>query len=35
VLLDPQGNLLAKPYSYDENIDKYLEFLDSGLEKMK
>lgn len=31
VLLDNKGNPLSKPYSYDEDIDKYKEFLESGL----
>ena len=35
VLLDNEGNPLTKSVSYDENIDKYLEFLDAGLAKYK
>ena len=35
VMLDGEGNVLAKPYSFDENVDHYLKFLDSGLEKYK
>ena len=35
VLLDNEGNLLTKPYSYDENIDHYLDFLNNGLEEYK
>lgn len=31
VLLDNEGNPLGKPYSYDENIEKYREFLELGL----
>ncbi len=31
VLLDNQGNPLAKPYSYNEDIKAYREFLESGL----
>ena len=33
VLLDNDGNPLTKSVSYDEDIDKYLEFLDAGLAK--
>lgn len=32
VLLDNEGNPLEKSYSYDEDIDKYLKWLRSGLE---
>ena len=35
VLLDNDGNPLTKSVSYDEDIDKYLEFLDAGLAKYK
>jgi thiol:disulfide interchange protein len=31
VLLDNNGKPLSKPYSYNENIDKYIQFLDNGL----
>ncbi len=31
VLLDNEGIPLGKPYSYDENIERYREFLESGL----
>lgn len=31
VLLDKNGNPLAPSYSYNEDVDKYLEFLNSGL----
>ncbi len=31
VLLDNDGHLLAPPYSYNENADKYIAFLKSGL----
>ena len=33
VLLDSKGHLLNKAYTFDENIDHYLEFLDKGLKK--
>lgn len=33
VLLDKNGNPLAPSYSYNEDVDKYLEFLNSGLKK--
>ena len=33
VLLDGRGDLLAKPYTFDENVDHYLEFLNSGLKR--
>ena len=35
VLLDNQGNLLNNSYSYDEDIQKYIEFLDTGLKNYK
>lgn len=35
VLLDNNGAPLTKSYSYDENIDAYLEFLNTGLEKYR
>ena len=35
VLLNNDGNLLTQPYSYDENIDHYLDFLNEGLEKYR
>ena len=31
MLIDNQGKPLAQPYSYDEDIDAYLRFLDEGL----
>lgn len=31
VLLDNNAKPLSKPYSYNENIDKYIQFLDAGL----
>lgn len=33
VLLDNEGNPLAKPYSYNEDIKAYREFLESGLSR--
>lgn len=33
VLVDNNGKPLAKPYGYDENIQKYLQFLRSGVER--
>lgn len=35
VLLDNQGKPLNKSYAYDENISKYIEFLQTGLENYK
>ncbi len=35
VLLDNEGNPLEKSYSYDEDIPKYLEWLNSGLKNYK
>jgi thiol:disulfide interchange protein DsbD len=35
VLLDNQGLPLAAPYSYDEDVQKYVNFLNSGLERYK
>ncbi|MDO4790264.1 MAG: cytochrome c biogenesis protein CcdA [Porphyromonas sp.] len=35
VLLDAQGNPLAPSYAYDEDIPKYLEFLESGKREFK
>lgn len=32
VILDHDENLLAPPYGYDTSVDKYIEFLDTGLE---
>lgn len=34
VLLDGAGNPLAKSYSYDEDVDKYLDWLREGLRNM-
>jgi len=35
VILDHDGNMLAPAYGYDTNIQKYLEFLDTGLENFR
>ena len=35
VLLDNEGNLLAPSYSYDEDIPKFLSWLNSGLSRYK
>lgn len=35
VLLDNQGKPLNKSYAYDENIPKYIQFLQTGLENYK
>ena len=35
VLLDHQGNPLSKSYSFDDNIDHYLDFLKNGLEQYR
>lgn len=35
VLLDNQGSLLNKSYAYDEDIPKYIEFLQTGLENYR
>lgn len=35
VLLDDQGKPLAPSYAYDENIDKYISFLESGINRFK
>lgn len=35
VLIDNEGNPLNKSYSYDEDIPKYIEFLQTGLENYK
>ena len=32
VLLSPDGQMLAEPRSYDEDIDAYLHFLHQGLQ---
>lgn len=35
VLLDNQGSPLNKSYAYDEDIPKYIEFLQTGLENYR
>lgn len=35
VLLDGNGHLLGKAYTYDENIDHYLDFLNTGLKRFQ
>lgn len=35
VILDNEGKPLAGSYSYDENIDRYLEFMNKGLENYR
>ncbi|MBQ8520976.1 MAG: thioredoxin family protein [Bacteroides sp.] len=35
VLIDNEGNPLNKSYSYDEDIDKYVDFLQTGLKNYK
>ncbi len=35
VLLDSKGELLVPPRAYDLDVDKFLEFLDSGLEEFR
>ncbi len=35
VLIDWQGNVLAKPYEYDPNPDKFVKFLEQGKNKFK
>ncbi|KWR60056.1 hypothetical protein AA416_00335 [Bacteroides cellulosilyticus] len=35
VLIDNEGRPLNKSYSYDEDIPKYIEFLQTGLENYK
>lgn len=35
VLIDNEGNPLNKSYSYDEDVPKYIEFLQTGLENYK
>jgi hypothetical protein len=34
-LLDNQGSPLNKSYAYDEDIPKYIEFLQTGLENYR
>ena len=35
VLIDNEGKPLNKSYSYDEDVDKYVEFLETGLNNYK
>ena len=35
VLIDNEGNPLNKSYSYDEDIDKYVDFLETGLKNYR
>lgn len=35
VLIDNEGNALNKSYSYDEDVDKYINFLQTGLDNYK
>ena len=35
VLIDNEGKPLNKSYSYDEDIDKYVNFLETGLKNYK
>ena len=35
VLIDNEGKPLNKSYSYDEDIDKYVDFLQTGLDNYK
>jgi thiol:disulfide interchange protein DsbD len=35
VLLDNEGNPLNKAYSYDEDVNKYIDFLETGLRNYK
>ena len=35
VILDNEGNPIAKSYSYDENVNHYMEFLNQGLDNYK
>ena len=35
VILDNEGNPIAKSYSYDENVSHYMEFLNQGLDNYK
>ena len=31
VLVDNEGNPLTRSYSYDEDVDKFVQFLETGL----
>lgn len=35
IILDAKGKYLAGPYFYDENIDKFMQFLQQGIENFK
>ena len=35
VLIDNEGKPLNKSYSYDEDVDKYIQFLETGLNNYK
>lgn len=35
VLIDNDGNPLNKSYSFDEDVDKYVDFLETGLKNYK
>lgn len=35
VALDNEGHLLGRSYSYDEDIPKYMDFLNQGLENYR
>jgi thiol:disulfide interchange protein DsbD len=35
VLLDNEGNLLSGSYSYDKDVNKYIEFLEKGKKEYK
>ncbi len=35
VVLDKDGNLLSGPFTYDENVDRFKDFLNSGLKNAK
>ena len=35
VVLDPQGRMLSGPYSYDEDVAKFMGFLQKGLDSFK
>ena len=35
ILLSPEGELLASPYGYNEDVEKFLEFLNKGVSKRR
>jgi thiol:disulfide interchange protein DsbD len=35
VLLDNEGNLLSGSYSYDKDVNKFIEFLENGKKEYK